>query len=199
MALALDVMPLIAGALLEERHFWRETAACHISSLVVALAGDRRMHCRPIVPRSALRQELRETVESLRAAFAGDFFPICEACGEAVRPGDATLRDVDCGDLHADCCAAESQQPVKPGDKVFLDPESIVVEEGEAPRDHIHAGVAANLLTDAEIAERLVVGVRALEAGASVAETFRELAASAAPKRVGAFAGLTLTTSNRRS
>jgi hypothetical protein len=164
MALAFDVLPLIAGALLEERHFWRETAACRISSLAVAVVGDGRMHRRPIVPKSALRQELLETVQALESALAGDFFPACEACGEQVRPGDATIYDVDCGEMHADCCAPSSQSPVRPGDKVFLDPESIVVEDGETPRDHIVAGVASSLFTDTQIAEHLAGGVRLLEA-----------------------------------
>ena len=157
----LEVMPLIAGALLEERQHWREWAACHIDELVRALKGDRRLHLRPVAPVSALRQELAETVVALGEALEDDFRPRCGACGEPVRVGQAVLPDVEMGEIHADC---GNPDRVAPGDKVFVDPESIVVEEGAEKPDHLVAGEAGWLMDAVQIAERLARG-RAVLAG----------------------------------
>lgn len=108
------------------------------------------------------RRDLAGDVETLGDAMAGRYHPDCFACGLPIIPGDAVISDVNEGEMHAECPAEGRERTIKPGDKVFMDRESIVIEEdhpdggdlADKP-DHIVAHAASRLYSDKQIAARL--------------------------------------------
>lgn len=120
------------------------------------------------------RRRLNAEVETLSDALAGNYHPSCFVCGFSIRPGDAVLTDVNEGEMHAECPQHEGgPQAAAPGDKIYMDPESIVIDEdhpeGGDPAlkpDHLVAFAAGRLYSDEQIvakieaARLLLTGVR---------------------------------------
>jgi len=153
-----DVLPVLAGILLEERQYWRETAAANIATLTHALEQPgplkRARIPGPKVPVAAIRAELREWTSGLQGALSGEFgHQTCVGCGHAVKAGELVIYfDVE-GEAHARCMGVPEDQ-LHSGGRVTLSPEEIPEPEpGEPP----HPGYAAvyessPLYTDEQIA-----------------------------------------------
>lgn len=154
-----DIMPVLVGALLEERRHWRETATANISTLVRALEGD---HLRPRipgakVPASAIRAELREWTLALDEALSGKVgLTRCPFCDYPVRPGELVIYFDDEGEAHAVCASIPADQ-LFDGGRMALAPDQIPDHgPGEAPHPG-YVGVYAStaLYTDAQILRQL--------------------------------------------
>jgi len=135
-----DIMPVLVGLLMDERHFWRESAAANINSLVHALDGEHRPRVPgPKVPASAIRAELREWSHTLNEALAGELgHQFCVGCGHAVKAGDLVIYFDDEGEAHARCMGVPEDQ-MRPGGRIPLSPAEIPEPDpGEPP----HPGYA---------------------------------------------------------
>ena len=139
----------------EEVWMWRTDAAARLATLAVEV-DSTNPHSR--VGMNA-RREFRGEAETLNDALAGRYHPRCFCCGFSIRPGDAVIQDVSEGEMHADCPSEEGGvQVLRPGDKVFMEPDSIVIDEdhpdggeaGDKP-DHIVAHESARLYTHEQI------------------------------------------------
>jgi len=146
-----DVMPLIAGALIHDRQHWRENAACHAQNLIRAIERGDKLHRRPIVPRSALVQELRETASLLRTSFEGDYYPQCEACGQMVYPDEVQVPAGEV-DMHARCFGAAH---ARPGDRIAVPSSEVDVAEGESYAGYVTLFAQGTLFTDCQLSEIL--------------------------------------------
>ena len=141
MGISFDVIPLIAGALLDERDYWRETAACQILNRVAALRHAQR-------GKGQIRRDLERDVRNLTAALEGDFFAGCIACGEPVRPGQICIPEVS-GTMHADCYGHRYAD----GEPIPVDIDSVEIADGEEYGGFIVAFAEARLFTDERIVE----------------------------------------------
>lgn len=163
--LAFDVMPVLLGALLEERQHWREGAACHISDLMRTIEHPDQRRGRGI---GSLLRDLKEQVACLDAAMTGDFHDHCEGCGYQVRPGELVISFEDIGEAHAACVGVDPDQ-LFDGGRQPVDPDSIVVEDGEEPPEPFATVYrSSGLYTDEQIAERLERGRALLRARKAV-------------------------------
>ena len=151
---ARDVEALSIEELRAEVWFWREGAAATLGAKMLWLEamndGDAR---RRGIKR--VRKQVTTLSAQLQEALAGEYWSLfCEACGGPVKPGQAVISDVDCGEMHADC-ADGGWGRYKPGDKLFLEPEAIAWE-GEGPKpDHIVCHASERLYTTAQLVEQL--------------------------------------------
>lgn len=151
----------------DEVWFWREETTAELFHLRRAVEATT---ARSKAGQEA-RQRLRGAVQQLSEALSGDVLDDCFACALPIRPGDAVITDVNEGEMHAQCPKPGRPQTIMPGDKVFLDPESIVIDddhpEGGDPAlkpDHIVAHEAARLFTAEQISQRLAEARALLEA-----------------------------------
>lgn len=164
MALSFDIMPLIAGALLDERQYWRENAAAGIELLCSELTATLPKQRSSV----AVKRDLAERTELLDAALRGEVYARCFACGDFLRHGQGTVHEVTEGEMHASCSAPWR---LKNGDRVDCDPESIAWEdEDEAANsggrpDYLTAGEVSPLYSAEQIAEILARGRAALTSG----------------------------------
>lgn len=163
MSEARDVEAMNLEELRAEVWYWREEAA---ADLAFRVSEYQRGGSGAFRTRQALRDRIRCLAEQLEGALGHDLFQACEACGEAVKPGQAVISDADGGELHATCMGAPSG--CQPGDKLFVDPAAIVWE-GEGPKpDHIVAHASSRLYDLAGLREEIGKAFAAL-AGAKAA------------------------------
>lgn len=120
------------------------------------------------------RRRLSGLIESLSDALAGKYHPECFACLQPIRPGDAVITDVTEGGMHAECPVDGQPSTAKPGDKIFMDPESIVIDEdhpegGEAREkpDHLVAHAASRLYSEEQIVAKVEAARALLEQAAA--------------------------------
>jgi hypothetical protein len=118
-----DPMTLDVDDLRAEVWFWRERAVDHLRRLLEAEA-------------TTPRDEVSAWLNAFNGAATGEELDKCAICDQALYPGQACLREVDSGDVHAGCLgSAIGPNPIKPGDFVQLDPECVVDENDEPDED----------------------------------------------------------------
>lgn len=142
----------------DEVWFWRTDAAAR---LYFRMDDVKQTRATTHAGREA-RRHLAGDAETLSDALTGRYHPECFACALPIFPGHAVISDVNEGEMHAECPAEGRERTIKPGDKVFMDRESIVTDEdhpegGELADkpDHIVAHAASRLYSDEQIAARL--------------------------------------------
>ncbi|MFD1189702.1 hypothetical protein [Phenylobacterium conjunctum] len=107
MGLFFDIMPVLAGTLMEERDHWRQDAAARLSMAVAVASADRK---RGDLDRASFVEVsvIMPTVAALRDALAGEsHWPCCTGCNAPIREGHvvyyydegADYAHVDCGDV----------------------------------------------------------------------------------------------------
>lgn len=151
----------------EEVWFWRTDAAAGLASMI----AERQ--ARPPSEAEAEESEglLAYAAEALHDALRGRYHERCFACGFSIQPGDAVISDVNEGEMHASCPDQEGgAQAIKPGDKVFMDRDSIVIDQdhpegGEASEkpDHIVAHEATRLYTHEQIVAKVTTAMAKAE------------------------------------
>lgn len=99
-----DVVPLIAGALMDERDHWRQDAAARLRAALVSAQAARKKGDGDLAAFIDVAI-IMPTVAALRGALTGDFYwPCCEGCGSPIRPGHVVYRyDEGLDYLHAEC------------------------------------------------------------------------------------------------
>lgn len=134
----------------DEVWFWRTEAAASLHERRIQLRLARERGGRGV---GLLKREIERLRALLTSALAGELHEGCPACGEPIRPGDACLSDVEMGQMHAMCPIGGRVSTVRPGDRVYMEPEAIVWE-GEGPKpDHLIAFSHERLYTTAQVAE----------------------------------------------
>lgn len=130
MAPPFDVMPLIAGALLDERTYWRQDATARLrTAIALARAADvRREETRGAEIRVSI---LMPTRAALAGALANDLhWPCCEGCDAPIRPGDVVYRYEGMEYAHVDC--ADRQPAAVPADAERYEDDPAYTPEGIA-------------------------------------------------------------------
>lgn len=152
------VEDLTLDELRDEVWLWRTDAAARLYG---RMDDVRKSSPRARAGREA-RRHLCGDVETLSDALAGVYDPICFACLLPIKPGDAVICDVDEGEMHAACPVDGQPSTAKPGDKIYMEPESIVIDEdhpeGGDPAlkpDHIVAHEASRLYSHDQLVDRL--------------------------------------------
>lgn len=147
-----DPDAMTEAQLRDEVWFWRTEAAAGLSERRIQLKLARETKRGGI---GLLKREIERLEALLAAALAGELHDRCFACGSEIRPGDACLSDVEMGEMHAMCPIDGRASTVAPGDKVYMEPESLVWE-GDGPKpDHLVAFAHERLYTTAQIAAKL--------------------------------------------
>lgn len=149
---------LTVEELRDEVWYWRTDAAARLFFLMDAVKVTSP---RANAGREA-RRHLAGLIETLSEALRGEYHPACFCCAEPIRPGDAVISDVTEGEMHAECPAPGERSTFRPGGKVFMEPESIVIDEdhpeGGDPAlkpDHLVAHEASRLYTHEQIVAKL--------------------------------------------
>lgn len=127
-----DPGAMTEAELREEVWFWRTEAASGLFFLTVEARAA--MEKDPEGTETfQLRDRVRQRREALISALTGDLFDSCDVCTDPILWGAACLRDVEMGDVHAECMGAPmpGAGPIAPGDKVQCDPEGIVGPDDE--------------------------------------------------------------------
>lgn len=136
----------------DEVWFWRDNAAATLVQEIVKLRMLEEGGRRGVVRK---RRSIQSVADLLEAALFGDVNATCFACGLPIRAGDACISDVEGGEMHAECPDSGRASTLKPGDKVFVDPDSIVWE-GEGPKpDHLIAHACERLFTVDQLVRRV--------------------------------------------
>ena len=164
-----DVSAVLIGLLLQERQYWRETAAANISTMIAALNNSppRLRVPGPQVPKAAVVAELREWTLALDGALSGSLGHVdCEICGHPVWPGQLVVAYSDVGEVHATCAGVPADQ-LHHGGAVKLHPDEIPAPEPGAPPHpgYMSVYVSETLYTDDAIAGRLAYGFQTLGRG----------------------------------
>lgn len=150
----------------DEVWFWRGNTAASLFFAVGALKDkDRRTGLRD------RRREVEALTDLLTSALSGEALETCFACGLPIREGEAVICDVEQGEMHAECPVDGRPRTLKPGDKVFMDPASICIDEdhpeGGDPAlkpDHIVAHAHARLYDTAGVIRQVETARAALKA-----------------------------------
>ena len=118
----------------EEVNFWRQNAACWLSSALFATA-EGAMGLKAWRYNRSPGRQVRELSSVLGEALTGEgMFPGCEGCGKPVKPGELVVSFEDVGEMHARCAGASGDQ-LRDGGRIPVPLESLSLEEGEAPPD----------------------------------------------------------------
>lgn len=110
--------------------FWRTRAADELQRLHrrIAVGFVAQEHVADLSSRASVWAGL------LEGAMTGDDVDKCPLCSEVLVPGQAALREVEEGEVHAECLGTPIGDG-QAGDRFQLDPESVVDADDEPDPD----------------------------------------------------------------
>lgn len=110
---------------------WRDSAAIRLMATVELV--EEAAVCGSPALFDVLRRRLRSEFDTLVSVLDGPEDDRCALCSEPIEPGAPVLREVNEGEVHAECLgdALPGEGPLRPGDKVQCDAEGIVGDDDE--------------------------------------------------------------------